>query len=149
MIPWLVVVYSSLSHCCQLYSLPWHGLSQLAPEGKGGEFPVDPDVSQEEDGGGQQELDTEDRNAVGQPPVVSAPVLHTVRPLLDAKSQDDVGPQLDDVELGVGDDGGGAQPSSHPDDDDAGETDDVTAGGRHGVEDHVVAVQGYQADGEG
>ena len=149
MIPGLVVVDASLGHRGQLYALPWHGLSQLAPEREGGEFPVDPDVSQEEDGGGKQELDTEHSNTVGQSPVLSAPVLHTVGPLRDAECQDDVGPQLDDVELGVGDDGGGAQPGSHPDDDDAGETDDVTAGGRHGVEDHVVAVQGYQADGEG
>ena len=142
-------MYSSLGHCCQLYSLPWHGLSQLAPEGKGGELPVDPDVSQEEDGGGQQELDTEDSDAVGQPPVLRAPVLHTVRPLLDAESQDDVGPELDDVQLGVGDDGGRAQGGRRPDQADAGETDDVAAGGPDGVEDHVVSVQRYQADGEG
>ena len=148
-VPWLAVVDAGLSHRCQLYPLPWHGLSELAPEWEGGEFPVDPDVSQEEDGGGQQELDTEDSDAVGQPPVLRAPVLHAVRPLLDAESQDDVRPELDDVQLSVGDDGGRAQSCSRPDQDDAGETDDVAAGCPDGVEDHVVSVQGYQADGEG
>ena len=149
MIPRLVVVDASLSHGCQLYSLPWHGLSQLAPEGKGGEFPVDPDVGQEEDGGGQEELDAEDSDAVGQTAVLRAPVLHAVGALLDAESEDDVGSELDNVQLGVGDDGSRAESSRHPDNHDAGQTDEVAAGGPAGVEDHVVSVQSYQADGEG
>ena len=148
-VPGLVVVDASLSHGRQLNLLPGHGVSQLAPEGEGGELPVDPDVSQEEDGGGEEELNTEDADTVDQSPVLRAPVLHTVRPLLDAESEDDVLAELDDVQLGVGDDGGGTETCRHPDDDDAAHTDEAAAGRPDGVEDHVVSVQGYQADGEG
>lgn len=149
LVPRLVVVDTRLSHGRQLYLLPGHGVPQLSPEGERRELPVDPDVGQQEDGGGQQELDTEDGDAVGEPPVLRAPVLHAVGPLTDAEGLDDVGPQLDDVQPGVGDDGGGAQGGTQPDQADAGQADDGAAAGPDGVEDHVVSVQGYQADREG
>ena len=42
------------------------GTPDLPPEGEGGELPVDPDVGEQQQGGGQQELDAEDRDAVVQ-----------------------------------------------------------------------------------
>ena len=148
-VPQLVPLNSCPSHCGQLDLLSGHGVPQLAPEREGGQLPVYPDVGQQEDGGGQEELDTEDGDAVGEPPVLRAPVLHAVGPLTDAEGLDDVGPQLDDVQPGVGDDGSGAQGGTQPDQADAGEADDGAAAGPDGVEDHVVSVQGYQADREG
>ena len=43
-----------------------HNTPDLPPEGEGGELPVDPDVGEQQQGGGQQELDAEDRDAVVQ-----------------------------------------------------------------------------------
>ena len=148
-VPQLVPLNSCPSHCGQLDLLSRHGVPQLAPEREGGQLPVYPDVGQQEDGGGQEELDTEDGDAVGQPSVLRPPVLHAVGPLADPESLDDVRPELDDVQSGVGDDWGRAESSTNPDEKDEGPADDHAAAGPDGVEDHVVPVQGDEADGEG
>ena len=106
-------------------------------------------MGEEEDGGGEEELDAEDGDAVCEPPVLGAPVLHAVRPLADPESLDNVRPQFNDIQSGVGDDRGRAQSSTNPDEKDEAPTDDHAATGPDGVEDHVVPVQGDQADGEG
>ena len=43
---------------------PLQNTPDLPPEGEGGELPVDPDVCQQQQGGGQQELHAEHRDAV-------------------------------------------------------------------------------------
>ena len=106
-------------------------------------------MGEEEDGGGQQELHTEDSDAVGQPAVLRAPVLHAVGPLLDAEGEYYVGSEVNDVKPSVGDYGGGTQRGAEPDYNDEGDTNHHAASGPDGVEDHMVSVQGYQADGEG